>query len=96
MPFHFLLTSYIYFPFYETGIFSLISFLVFTFSLVGLSVRRFLVSQDFLLLGLLTGVVSFLVHSFFEVNLYSLQLAVLFWVWVGLISARISQKQEEL
>ena len=80
----------------ETGIFSLISFLVFTFSLVGLSIRRFLVSQDFLLLGLLTGVVSYLVHSFFEVNLYSLQLAVLFWVWVGLISARISQKQEEL
>ena len=69
---------------------------IFITCVVCLGIKKFFVSQDFLLLGLLAGVVGFLVHSFFEVNLYSLQLAVLFWVWVGLILARISKKQEEL
>ncbi|MCX5706410.1 MAG: O-antigen ligase family protein [Candidatus Omnitrophica bacterium] len=77
----------------ETGIFSLISFTVFIFSLVYLGIKNFFASQDFLLLGLLAGVVGFLVHSFFEVNLYSLQLAVLFWVWVGLITARMRNEK---
>lgn len=69
----------------ETGIFSLISFLVFTGSLIYMGVKKFVISKDYLLLGLLAGVVGFLVHIFFEVNLYSLRLAFLFWVWVGLI-----------
>jgi len=80
----------------ETGIFSLISFLFFIGSFIYLGVKKFFDSKDFLLLGLLSGAVGFLVHSFFDTSLYSLRLAVLFWVWVGLISARISQKQEEL
>lgn len=79
----------------ETGIFSLISFMVFIVSLVYLGIKKFFASRDFLLLGLLSGIVGFLVHSFFEVNFYSLRLAILFWVWAGLISARISQKQGE-
>ncbi|MDO8662412.1 MAG: O-antigen ligase family protein [Candidatus Omnitrophota bacterium] len=78
----------------ETGIFSLISFLVFVFSIVYLGVKKFIVTKDFLLLGLLAGVIGFLVHSFFETNLYSLRLAILFWVWVGLISARIIQREK--
>jgi hypothetical protein len=41
------------------------------------------------LLGLLAGVIGCLAHSFFDTNLYSLRLAVLFWVWVGLIVARL-------
>ncbi len=73
----------------ETGIFSLISFMLFIGSLIYFGVKKFLASKDFLLLGLLSGVVGFLIHSFFEVNLYSLRLAILFWVWIGLISALI-------
>lgn len=73
----------------ETGILSLLSFLIFTGSLVYFGIKRFLVTQDFILLGLLTGTAGFLIHSLFEVNLYSLQLAVLFWAWAGLIIARI-------
>lgn len=72
----------------ESGIFSLISFMVFAVSLVWFGVKKFLDSRDFLLLGLLSGVAGFLVHSFFDTNLYSLQLAFLFWVWAGLIIAR--------
>lgn len=69
----------------ETGIFSLLSFMAFVVSLVYLGVKKFIASKDLLLLGLLSGAVGFLVHSFFDTNLYSLRLAVLFWVWVGLI-----------
>ncbi len=80
----------------ETGIFALLSFGGFMVSFVYLGIKRFIVSKDFLLLGLLSGAIGFLLHSFFETNLYSLRLAILFWVWIGLILARISQKQEEL
>lgn len=73
----------------ETGIFSLLSFLFFAGSLVYLGVKKFIVSKDFLLLGLLSGAIGYLVHSFFDTNLYSLRLAILFWVWAGLIIARI-------
>lgn len=72
----------------ETGIFSLISFMVFIVSLIYLSIKKFFASKDFLLLGLLTGAVGFLIHSFFEVNFYSLRLAILFWIWIGLIAGR--------
>lgn len=72
----------------ETGIFSLISFMVFIVSLIYLSIKKFFASKDFLLLGLLTGTVGFLIHSFFEVNFYSLRLAILFWIWIGLIAGR--------
>ena len=73
----------------ETGIFSLISFMLFVSSFIYLGIKKFLVSKSFLLLGLLSGVIGFLVQSFFDTNLYSLRLAVLFWVWVGLILVRI-------
>ncbi len=73
----------------ETGIFALLSFWGFMVSFIYLGIKRFIVSKDFLLLGLLSGVVGFLVHSFFDTNLYSLRLAVLFWVWVGLLLASI-------
>lgn len=73
----------------ETGIFSLLSFLIFAVSLVYFGIKRFFASQDFILLGFLSGAVGFLIHTLFEVNLYSLQLAVLFWAWAGLIIARI-------
>jgi O-antigen ligase len=73
----------------ETGIFSLISFMIFVISLVYRGVKKFLVSKDLVFLGLLSGVVGFLAHSFFDNNLYSLRLAIVFWAWVGLIIAKI-------
>jgi len=79
----------------ETGVFSLVSFLLFIGSLIYFGVRKFFASKDFLLLGLLSGLVGFLVHSFFEVNLYSLRLAILFWVWAGLLLGRLNDKLEK-
>lgn len=73
----------------ESGILSLISFALFINAIVVLGIRSFLDSRDFLMLGLLCGVIGFLVHSFFDINLYSLQLAFLFWTWIGMIVARL-------
>lgn len=40
-----------------------------------------------LLLGILSGILAFLVQSFFDTNLFSLQLVVLFWFMMGLAAA---------
>jgi len=40
-----------------------------------------------LLLGLLCGAFSFLIHSFFDTNFYNLQLSAYFWVMAGLMVA---------
>lgn len=71
----------------ESGIFSLISFILFINAVIILGIKSFFGSRDFLLLGLLSGAIGYLGHSFFDTNLYSLQLAFLFWIWVGLIVA---------
>ena len=42
--------------------------------------------------GLLAGLFGFLVHSFFDTNLYSLPLAVLFWAFAGLAAAKIQSE----
>jgi putative inorganic carbon (HCO3(-)) transporter len=78
----------------ETGIWSLMSFVGFVVSLVYLGVKKFIATKDFLLLGLLSGVIGFLAHNFFDTSLYSLRLAVLFWAWAGLISAKIYSSAE--
>jgi len=76
----------------ETGIFSLICFLLFTGLLLYRGIKKFRKDSDPVLLGLVSGVFGFLVHSFFDTNLYSLQLATLFWVLMGMISAKVSNK----
>jgi len=43
--------------------------------------------NPYLLLGLICATFGFLVHSFFDVQLYSLQLSVLFWVILGMTLA---------
>ena len=49
-----------------------------------------------ILLSLLAGLFGFLVHSFFDVHFYALQLATLMWFIMGLIIAvqRIALKEE--
>lgn len=73
----------------ETGIFSLISFLLFAGSLLYKGIKNFRKDNDPVLLGLVCGAFGFLTHSFFDTNLYSLQLAALFWMLMGMISARV-------
>lgn len=74
----------------EIGILGLLAFLWFIFSLFKLGIRTVKNTKDYLLLGFLGALLAFLVHSFFDVNLYALQLATLFWFVLGLTMARIN------
>jgi O-antigen ligase len=80
----------------ETGIFSLVNFLAFIVSIVYLASKKFIFTQDFILLGLLSGIIGFLTHSFFDTNLYSLRLAILFWIWNAFLAVKIREKNSFL
>lgn len=75
----------------ESGIFSLLSFILFTGSIFYRGIRslRFGASDDFILLGFVCAFSGTLVHLFFDNHLYSLQLSFLFWFMAGLICATI-------
>jgi O-antigen ligase len=77
----------------ESGIFSLLAFLGFVFSVLYAGIKKFASTKDPILLGGICGIAGFLAHSFFEVSLYSLPLAVLFWLWIGIV-ARLSSLRE--
>ncbi len=70
----------------ETGIFALLSFLGFVGVLLVNGIKVFKSNQSFLLLGLVCGLFGFLVHSFFDTQLYSLQTSMLFWSMAGILS----------
>ena len=74
----------------ESGIFSLLSFLLFIGSILYKGISLFRKNSDILLLGLLCAIIAMLVHMFFEVHLYSLRLAVLFWFILGILVAKIN------
>jgi len=75
----------------ETGFIGLIIFLWILFVLFRESIRalRRIKTQEFriLLFGFLTGLLGFLIHSFFDTNLYSVQLSSFLWVIIGVIVA---------
>ncbi len=83
----------------ESGIFSLLSFLLFAgyifYRSIKVSLRMPKSLNFFLLTGLTAGLLGFLVHSFFEVSLYSFQLSFLFWVVLGLTVALSSKLDQE-
>jgi len=82
----------------ESGIFSLLSFLLFVGYIFYRSIKVSLKTPKslncFILIGLTGGILGFLVHSFFEVNLYSFQLSFLFWVVLGLTAALSSNLEQ--
>lgn len=75
----------------EIGIFGLAAFLWIMIRLFKLTIQKMNKSKCLdarlkeLMLGLLSGVLAFLIHSFFDTNFYSLQLSVLFWLMTGLL-----------
>jgi O-antigen ligase len=69
----------------ESGVPSLISFLIFISMVLYCGIRQYRIVKDSVLLGGLCGVIGFLMHSFFDVQLYSLPLATLFWLWLGMV-----------
>lgn len=75
----------------ETGLAGLLAFLWIPFSVFREGRRQLSRIRDsfphHFLLGLLTGLGAFLLHSFFDTNFYSTQLSSLLWLTVGLIMA---------
>lgn len=80
--------------FAETGIFSLLSFLLFLWLLISTALKAFRKTHDYVLLGFLCGICGFLLHSFFDTHFYSLQLSTLFWAMAGILAALSSQQQQ--
>jgi len=71
----------------ESGLLTLGVFLCFVASILYRSLRVYYLKKDLLLLGMASGLLGYLSHCFFETNLYTLSLAVLFWVWLGIVSS---------
>ncbi len=68
----------------ETGLSGLFAFFWVLFVFFKTGIDYFNRSKDYLVLGLLSGILAFLAHAFFDNHLYSLQLVVLFWYMLGL------------
>lgn len=71
----------------ETGIYSLLSFILFIGLILNKGIKVFRRINDYPVLLLTCAMFVLLVNSFFDVLLYSVQLAALFWFILGLLVA---------
>ncbi len=79
----------------EIGILGLLAFLFVLFRFFKIGIMHLNKKRNYLVLGLLGGILAFLVHAFFDTHLYSLQLVVLFWFMLGLTIAVIKLEPKE-
>ncbi len=71
----------------ETGFVGLLMFLGLLIRFLVAGCAHIAQKNSYLVLGLVSGISAFLVQSFFDTNLYALQLVVLFWYMLGLTVA---------
>jgi O-antigen ligase len=71
----------------ESGIYSLLAFLLFIGTVLGRAIKTFKKNDDPFLLGLLCGIVAFLIHSFFDTQFYSVSQSYLLWSMLGILAA---------
>ena len=79
----------------ETGLLGLGAFLWVLWRFFSLALKKVKKTGDLLLLGIASGLVAFLTQSFFDTNLYALQLIVLFWIMLGVGAARIARPDSD-
>jgi O-antigen ligase len=79
----------------ETGFVGLLMFLVLLISFLIAGFGHIAQKNSYLVLGLVSGIFAFLVQSFFDTNLYALQLVVLFWYMLGLTIAVMKIEQRD-
>jgi putative inorganic carbon (HCO3(-)) transporter len=76
----------------EIGIIGLLAFLWLAFVILWETMLKFLTLKESFLraafLGMVGGLLAYLINSFFDTNLYSLPLAVMFWSVAGLAAAK--------
>lgn len=83
----------------ETGIFSLLSFIIFIslllYSGIKFSKEDKLSNLSIVSISISCGIFGFLIHSFFDNQFYSLQLQSLFWLMVGILLATVNLNKEK-
>ena len=77
----------------ETGLLGIFSFFWILFEFFRLGWRSINKHKNFIVAGLLSGVIAFLVQSSVDTNLYALQCVVLFWFILGLTVAIIHSQE---
>lgn len=82
----------------ETGLLGFVSFIWFLGEIVHKGFRKLKQKHDSLFFGLFFGLLVFLVHSFFDTQLFTLSLSILFWFLASFVTIHISQPscQKEL
>lgn len=80
----------------ETGILGLIAFLLILIQWLKNSLNFIMHNKEnYIFLGIFCGLCAFLIHSFFDNQLFSLKLATLFWLLLGLSSSFIYKIYKE-
>lgn len=77
----------------ETGLLGLLSFLIILGQVLITAIRRLIrmtsINEPLVVIyaGIFCGSIAFIIHSFFDTNLYSLQLSSYFWFMIGILFA---------
>jgi O-antigen ligase len=69
----------------ETGILGLVSFLWMLWEMLRRACSEVRKQIDMIQLGIFSGFLAFLIHAFFDTQLYSLKLSILFWVMAAFL-----------
>ncbi|UCC95893.1 MAG: O-antigen ligase family protein, partial [Candidatus Omnitrophota bacterium] len=70
----------------ETGLLGLFSFLWALGEVIVRSYRKLKREFNVVFLGIFCGLLTFLIHSFFDTHLYSLNLSILFWILIAFLA----------
>ncbi len=74
----------------ETGLLGFVSFLWFLGLVFGRSIKMIIKKFDILLLGTISASSAFCVQMFFDTQLYSLKLSILFWLLISFVAIFVS------
>ncbi|MBN3040233.1 MAG: O-antigen ligase family protein [Candidatus Omnitrophica bacterium] len=74
----------------ETGILGLFSFLWVIWEVLRSGFMRFVPDKDYLFLGLYVGLIAFLIHIFFDTQLYSVNLSIMFWLLMSFLGVKLA------
>jgi len=79
----------------ETGLLGLVSLLGFLVSLIFCGIKQLLKKKDIVLLGLFAIFCGLCTNIFFDTQLYSLKMSILFWLLTALLATYIISKKRQ-
>ena len=79
----------------ETGLLGIIPFLIFIITVITKSIKSLIKNMDNFLLCIFIAFISFLIHSFFDTQLYSLRLSILFWILCAFLLKIIEENKNK-